>query len=178
MMINRTKKYWRKILHPIHLMTFHSLCASHCVPASGQPASMWSWHARSDQRGQHRTVLFKDKGTHLWGFAAKRRLFAWTKPRRGAQATVASDSVMASFRGGKGMGRAMARCQANITHTFANRNLHTVSRRFRMPLVFLAVASPQGRDPNHRWHHAKRKLGGIHKCHQRLYKTEVNAETK
>lgn len=81
-------------------------------------------------------------------------------------------------RGGKGTGSKMARCQANITHTFANRNLHTVSRRFRMPSVFSAMASPQGRDPKQRWHHAKRKLGGIHKCHQRLYKTVVNADTK
>lgn len=82
------------------------------------------------------------------------------------------------FKGGKGTARKMARCQANITHTFANRNLHTVNRRFRMPSMFSAMASPQGRDPKQRWHHAKRKLGGIHKRHQRLYKTVLNADTK
>lgn len=27
----------------------------------------------------------------------------------------------------------MATCQGNITHTFVNRNLHTVSKTFRMP---------------------------------------------
>lgn len=85
-------------------MTFHSLCASHCVPASGHHASLWSWHARSDQHGWRRTVLFEDKGTHLQGFAANHCLFAWTKSR-GAQATVASDSVMASFQGRQGHGK-------------------------------------------------------------------------
>lgn len=50
------------------------------------------------------------------------------------------------FSGSKGTGRNMAHCQANITHTFVNRNLHTVSRTFRMPWMFLAMASPQGRN--------------------------------
>lgn len=106
------------------------------MPAGGHHASLQSWHNRSDQRGRRRTVVVEDKETHLGGFAANHRLFAWTKPRRGAQATVASDSVMASFQGGEGTGRKMARCQDNTTHTFANRNLHTASRTFRMPYMF------------------------------------------
>jgi len=45
-------------------------------------------------------------------------------------------------------------------------------------LNVLAMASPQGRDQKQRWHHAKRKQGGIHGRQQKLYKGVVNADNK
>lgn len=72
------------------------------MPSNGQHASLYMWHARSIRSEWRRTVIVKDKRTHLRGFATNHHLFVWTKPRRGARATVASDLVMASFQGWQG----------------------------------------------------------------------------
>lgn len=132
---HRTKnKCRRKFLYSVHFSTSLSLCASHCMPASGHSASLQSWHNQSEQSGRRRAVLVDER----------RRLTSedllliticllGQSHGRGAQATAASDSVRAFFSGGEGTRRKMARCQANMTHTFANTDLHTVSRTFRMP---------------------------------------------
>ena len=113
---------------------------------SGHWASLQSRCTRSDKSGQRKTVLGEDKGTHLWGFAAKHRLFASTKPRRGAQATVASDSVMASFQGRQGHEeRDGTLPRQNNTHICKQRPPYGEQNILHAFAVFLARASPQGR---------------------------------
>lgn len=103
--IDRTKKNiggascTRSIFWPFLL----SVPAYACQPTGTMPASSHGIK-RSNQSGRRRAVLAEDKKTHLRGFAVNRCLFVWTKPRRGAQATVASDSVMASFQRRRGHG--------------------------------------------------------------------------
>lgn len=145
------EKCQREILYSVHFSTFLSLYASHCVPANGHRASLQSWHNRSDQSGQGRAVLVKDKKTHLWGFAANHHLFAWTKPKRGAQATVASDSVMASFQWRRGHREEDGTLPSqHNTHICKHRPPYS-EQNISDALSILAMASPQGRDQKQRW---------------------------
>lgn len=177
--VDHTKKNvgGKSCIPSVSRLFFHSMPATACQP-SGHHASLQSWHTRSDQSGRRRTVLVKDKGTHLWGFAANRRLFAWTKPRRGAQATVASDSVMASFQGRQGHGEKDGTLPSQHNTHICKQKPPYGEQNISDALNVLAMASPQGRDQKQRWHHAKRKQGGIHGCHQKPYKSVVNADTK
>lgn len=80
-------------------------------------------------------------------------------------------------RDGKDTERKMARSQANTPHAPATRSLHTVNRRSQMPSVFFSVmASPQGKHQRQRWHHARRKLTGIPRRQQMLYRSLVTAD--
>lgn len=155
-----------------------SLCqplrASQRAPC--QPAVM-AYPERS-KRSVENCLSRKDKGTHLRGFAANHRLFAWTKPRRGAQATVASDSVMASFQGRQGHGEKDGTLPSQHNTHICKQEPPYGEQNISDALNVLAMASPQGRDQKQRWHHAKRKQGGIHGRHQKLYKSVVNADTK
>ncbi|KAM3610080.1 uncharacterized protein V6R79_024999 [Siganus canaliculatus] len=130
------------------------------VPASGHHASLRLWHNRSYQNGLRKTVSVEDKETHLGGFAANRCLFAFTKPRRGARATVASGSMMASLRRRGHRERKMACCQANITHICKQKPPYG-EQNILDAINVLVMASPQGRDYNLRWQLAKRILEGI-----------------
>lgn len=149
-----------------------------CVPGSGHHASLQSWHTRSDQSNRCRTILVDGKGTHLCGFSANYRLFAWTKPRSGAQATVASNSVMASLQGQQGHRKKGGTLPSQHNTHICKQKPPYGEQNILDAFNVLAKASPQGKDQKQRWHHAKRTLGGIQRRSRKLYKDVVNAYTK
>lgn len=148
------------------------------VPGSGHHASLQSWHTCGDRSYRCRTILVDVKGTHLCGFYANYHLLAWTKPRIGAQATVASNSVMASLQGQQGHGKKGGTLPSQHNTHICKQKPPYGEQNILDAFNVLAKASPQGKDQKQRWHHAKRTLGGIERRHRKLYKDVVNAYTK
>lgn len=76
------ERWLRKILYSFHFLAFRYACASCSMPPNGQRASLYAWHARSNQSRWQKTVVVKDKRTHLWGDVSNLHVFARGEPAK------------------------------------------------------------------------------------------------
>lgn len=113
------------------------LSASRRVPAGGQHASSYSWHAQRDHSRWQRIVLVKDKRTHLEGFSSSRRFVCSDKAKKKCPRNDLSAIVMASADRQHGTGTKMASCQGNNNmhickrkHLYGERNISDASNIF------------------------------------------------